>query len=42
VQCALAYVAAAFALLRPVDFVGQRFGWPEAIKRGLIVRSVCW
>ncbi len=36
-QWALAYAAAAFALLQAVDIVAQRFGWPESIERGLIV-----
>ncbi|HSC10061.1 MAG TPA: hypothetical protein VLC97_03730, partial [Rhodanobacteraceae bacterium] len=37
VQWALAYAAAAFALLQGADIVAQRFGWPESIERGLIV-----
>ena len=37
VQWALAYVAFAFALLQGVDIVAQRFAWPEAIERALIV-----
>jgi serine/threonine-protein kinase len=37
VQWALAYVAFAFALLQGVDIVAQRFAWPEAVERGLIV-----
>jgi len=37
VQWALAYTAAAFALLQGVDIIAQRFGWPESIERGLIV-----
>ena len=37
VQWALAYAAAAFALLQGMDIVAQRFGWPESIERGLIV-----
>ena len=37
VQWALAYAAAAFALLQGVDIIAQRFGWPESIERGLIV-----
>src|SRR3954462_15471179 len=36
-QWALAYVAAAFALLQIADIVGQRFGWPEQAIRLLIV-----
>ena len=37
VQWALAYVAAAFALLQGLDIVAQRFGWPDAIERLLIL-----
>jgi TolB-like protein/Tfp pilus assembly protein PilF len=37
VQWAVAYVAAAFALLQGLDIVAQRFGWPESIERGFIV-----
>ena len=37
VQWALAYVAAAFALIQIADIVGQRFGWPEQTMRILIV-----
>jgi TolB-like protein/tetratricopeptide (TPR) repeat protein len=37
VQWALAYAAAAFALLQGVDIVAQRFVWPESIERTLIV-----
>ncbi len=37
VQWTLAYVAGAFALLQGVDIVAQRFAWPDAIERGLIV-----
>ena len=36
-QWAIAYVAAAFALLQGVDIVAQRFGWPEAFERILII-----
>src|SRR6187551_946401 len=39
VQWALAYVAAAFAVLQGIDLVAQRFGWPEAIERILIVAA---
>jgi TolB-like protein/Tfp pilus assembly protein PilF len=39
VQWALAYVAAAFALLQGTDIVAQRFGWPDAVERGLIIAS---
>jgi TolB-like protein len=37
VQWALAYAAAAFALIQVLDVVAQRFGWPEALERGSIV-----
>ncbi|HEX7128770.1 MAG TPA: tetratricopeptide repeat protein [Rhodanobacteraceae bacterium] len=37
VQWALAYVAAAFALLQGVDIVAQRFGWPDRIEKLLIL-----
>ncbi len=37
VQWALAYIAAAFALIQVLDIVGQRFGWPEAVIRFAIV-----
>ena len=37
VQWALAYIAAAFASLQGIDIVAQRFGWPDAIERALIV-----
>jgi TolB-like protein len=40
VQWALAYAAAAFALLQGVDIVAQRFGWPDAIERIFIV-AIC-
>jgi TolB-like protein len=40
VQWALAYGAAAFALLQGIDIVAQRFAWPDAIERGLII-AVC-
>jgi TolB-like protein/Tfp pilus assembly protein PilF len=33
VQWAVAYVAAAFALLQGVDIVGQQFDWPETLQR---------
>ncbi len=39
VQWAVAYVAAAFALLQGVDIVAQRFGWPESIERFLIIAA---
>jgi TolB-like protein len=37
VQWAIAYVAAAFAFLQGLDIVSQRFGWPDAAERALIV-----
>src|SRR6476469_1228499 len=37
VQWAVAYVAAAFALLQGIDIVAQRFGWPEQTMRLVIV-----
>jgi TolB-like protein len=37
VQWALAYVAAAFALIQVLDVVAQRFGWPESLERLLIL-----
>jgi TolB-like protein/Tfp pilus assembly protein PilF len=37
VQWALAYIAAAFALIQVVDIVGQRFSWPQPIERAIIV-----
>jgi TolB-like protein/Tfp pilus assembly protein PilF len=39
VQWSVAYVAAAFALVQGVDIVAQRFAWPEAIERMLIIAS---
>jgi hypothetical protein len=37
VQWALAYIAAAFALIQVLDIVAQRFGWPESIERFAII-----
>ena len=37
VQWALAYVAAAFALIQVLDVVAQRFGWSDSIERALII-----
>ncbi|MEO8811190.1 MAG: tetratricopeptide repeat protein [Rhodanobacter sp.] len=37
VQWALAYVAAAFALLQGIDIVATKFGWPETVERVLIL-----
>ncbi|MGH8092306.1 MAG: tetratricopeptide repeat protein [Chthoniobacterales bacterium] len=39
VQWAVAYVAAAFALLQGIDIVAQRFAWPDSIERILIIAS---
>ena len=39
VQWALAYLAAAFALIQMLDLVGQRFGWPGWILRATIVAA---
>jgi len=39
VQWALAYLAAAFALIQMFDLVGQRFGWPDWIARATIVAA---
>jgi TolB-like protein/Tfp pilus assembly protein PilF len=39
VQWAVAYVAAAFALLQGIDIVAQHFGWPESASRFLIIAS---
>ena len=35
VQWAVAYVAAAFALLQGIDVVAQQFGWPDGVRRGI-------
>jgi TolB-like protein/Tfp pilus assembly protein PilF len=35
VQWAIAYVAAAFALLQGIDIIAQQFGWPEMVRRGI-------
>ncbi|HST30632.1 MAG TPA: hypothetical protein VLK27_07305 [Chthoniobacterales bacterium] len=40
VQWAIAYVAAAFALLQGIDIVGQQFGWPESVRRGITLALV--
>ena len=37
VQWAVAYAAAAFALLQGIDIVAQRFGWPEQTMRFVII-----
>ncbi|HET6912702.1 MAG TPA: tetratricopeptide repeat protein [Rhodanobacteraceae bacterium] len=36
VQWALAYIAAAFALIQVLDVIAQRFGWPDQIEKLLI------
>ncbi len=40
VQGAVAYVAAAFALLRGIDIVAQQFGWPEGVRRGITLTLI--
>ena len=40
VQWAIAYVAAAFALLQGIDIVAQQFGWPESVQRGITLALV--
>ena len=40
VQWAIAYVAATFALLPGIDIVAQQFGWPERVRRGIILTLV--
>ena len=35
VQWSVAYVAAAFALLRETAVVAQQFGWPDGVRRGI-------
>ena len=40
VQWAIAYVAAAFALLQGIDIVAQQFGWPESVRRGMTLALV--
>lgn len=37
VQWAVAYIAAAFALLQGIDIIAQRFGWPEQTMRLVII-----
>ena len=37
VQWALAYGAAAFALLQGSDIVGHQFDWPEGVQRGITI-----
>ncbi len=33
--CALAYLAAAFALFQGIDIVAQQFGWLESLQRSI-------
>lgn len=40
VQWAIAYVAAAFALLQGIDIVWQQFGWSEGVWRGITLGLV--
>src|SRR5947199_753788 len=40
VQWAIAYVAAAFALLQGIDIVAQQCGWPEGVRRGITLGLV--
>jgi TolB-like protein/Tfp pilus assembly protein PilF len=40
VQWAIAYLAAAFALLQGIDIVAQQFGWPETLRRGITLGLV--
>src|SRR5215471_36287 len=40
VRWAIAYVAAAFALLQGIDIVAQQFSWPEAVRRGITLALV--
>ena len=40
VQWAIAYVAAAFALLQGIDIIAQQFGWPEELRRGITLALV--
>ena len=40
VQWAIAYVAAAFAFLQGIDIVGQQFGWPDSVRRGITLALV--
>ncbi|HEY9110921.1 MAG TPA: hypothetical protein VIM92_04000, partial [Rhodanobacteraceae bacterium] len=37
VQWALAYIAAAFALIQVLDVIAQRFGWPDQVEKLLIL-----
>ena len=37
VQWAIAYVAAAFALLQGLDIIAQQFAWPDTVRRGITI-----
>jgi serine/threonine-protein kinase len=37
VQWALAYAAAAFALLQGADIIAQQFGWTDGVRRGITI-----
>jgi len=37
VQWALAYAAAAFALLQGLDIIAQQFAWPDGVRRGITI-----
>src|SRR5690242_18865445 len=40
VQWALAYIAAAFALLQGMDVVAHQFGWPDGLEQGITLALV--
>jgi TolB-like protein/Tfp pilus assembly protein PilF len=40
VQWALAYIAAAFALLQGLDIIAQQFGWPDDVRRGITLALI--
>src|SRR6201989_2743128 len=40
VQWAIAYVAAAFALLQGIDIIAQQFSWPENVRRGITLALI--
>ena len=40
VQWALAYAAAAFALLQGLDIVAQQFGWADGVRRGITIALI--
>ncbi len=40
VQWAVAYIAAAFALLQGIDIVAHQFGWPDGLQRGITLAMV--